>query len=70
MVGYSTIVTLNSAHHLGVIFDKCMKLDYHTISVCKATYFHRRNIGFLRVVSLHIVHPLEGTLLHSFIVFH
>ena len=30
---------------LGVIFDKCMKLDYHISSVCKSTYFHLCNIG-------------------------
>ena len=28
-----------------VVFDKCMKLDYHIGSVCKSTYFHLRNIG-------------------------
>ena len=47
MVGDSNIVSSNSARNLGVIFDKCMKLDYH-ISVCKSTYFHLRNIGSIR----------------------
>ena len=41
MVGDINIVSSN----LGVIFDKCMKLDYHISSVCKSTYFHLRNIG-------------------------
>ena len=45
MVGDSIIVSSNSASNLGVIFDKCMKLDYHIISVCKSTYFHLSNIG-------------------------
>ena len=45
MVGDSNIVSSNSARNLGVIFDKCMELDYHISSVCKSTYFHRRNIG-------------------------
>ena len=45
MVGDSNIVSSNSARNLGMIFDKCMKLDYHISSVCKSTYFHLRNIG-------------------------
>ena len=40
MVGDSNIVSSNSACNLGVIFDKCMKLDYHISSVCKSAYFH------------------------------
>ena len=48
MVGDSNIVSSNSARNLGVIFDKCMKLDYHISSVCKSTYFHLRNIGSIR----------------------
>ena len=45
MVGDSNIVSFNSAHNLGVIFDKCIKLDYHISSVCKSTHFHLRSIG-------------------------
>ena len=45
MVGDSNIFSSNSARNLGVIFDKCMKLDYHISSICKSTYFHLRNIG-------------------------
>ena len=48
MVGDSNIVSSNSARNLGMIFDKCMKLDYHISSVCKSTYFHLRNIGSIR----------------------
>ena len=50
MVGDSNIVSSNSARNLGVIFDKCMKLDYHISSVCKSTYFHLRNIGSIRSI--------------------
>ena len=39
MVGDSNIVSSNSARNLGVIFDKCLKLDYHISSVCKSTLF-------------------------------
>ena len=35
MIGDSNIVSSNSARNLGVIFDKCMKLDYHISCVCK-----------------------------------
>ena len=45
MVGDSNIVSFNSTRNLWVIFDKCIKLDYHIKSVCKSTYFHLRNIG-------------------------
>ena len=48
MIGGSNIVSSNSARNLGVIFDKCMKHDYHISSVCKSTYFHLRNIGNIR----------------------
>ena len=48
MVGDSNIVSSNSARNLGVIFYKCVKLDYHISSVCKSTYFHMRNIGSIR----------------------
>ena len=45
MVGGSNIVSSNSARNLGVIFEKCLELDYHIGSVSKLTYFHLRNIG-------------------------
>ena len=48
MVGDSNIVSSNSARNLGVIFVKCIKLDYHISSVCKSTYFHLGNIGGIR----------------------
>ena len=51
MVGDSNIVSSNSARNLGVIFDKCMKLDYHISSVCKSTYFHLRNIVIRNIIS-------------------
>ena len=43
MIGDSNIVSSNSARNLGMIFNKCMTLDYHISSVCKSTYFHLRN---------------------------
>ena len=50
MVGDSNIVSSNSVRNRGVIFDKCMKLDYHICSVCKSTYFHLCNIGSIRSI--------------------
>ena len=50
MVGDSNIVSSNSVRNLGVIFDKCIKLDYHNSSVCKSTYFQLRNIGGIRSI--------------------
>ena len=48
MVCDSNIVSSNSTRNLGVMFDKCITLDYHISSVCKSTYFHMRNIGGIR----------------------
>ena len=50
MVGDSNIVSSYSARNIGVIFYKCMKLDYHISSVCKSTYFHLRSIGGIRSI--------------------
>ena len=50
MDGDSKIVSFNSARNLGVILDKCMKLDYHISSVCKLTYFYLRYIGSIRSI--------------------
>ena len=33
-----------------MIFDKCIKLDYHISSVCNSTYFHLRNISSIRSI--------------------
>ena len=44
MVGDCNIVSSNRARNLRVIFDKCMKFDYHINSVCKSSYFLLRNI--------------------------
>ena len=55
MVGDSNIVSSNSARNLGVIFDKCMKLDYHISSVCKLTYFHLCKIGSIcSILMMHV----------------
>ena len=37
MVGDSNIVSSNSACNLGVIFDKCIKLDYHHLQKIQNT---------------------------------
>ena len=50
MVGDSNIVSSNSARNLGVIFDKCKRLDYHISSVCKSPYFHLCNICSMRSI--------------------
>ena len=65
MVG--NIVSSNSARNLGVIFDTCMKLDYHTKSVCKSTYFHLRNIGGIRSI---LPNDACAQLIHSLVTVH
>ena len=60
MVGYSNIVSSNSARNLRVI----IKLDYHISNVCKTPYFHLRNIGGISNV---ISNDACAQLIHSFV---
>ena len=63
MVGDSNIISSNSARNLGVIFDKCIKHDYHICSVRKSTYFHLCNIGGIRnILSNYACAPLIHSL--------
>ena len=64
MVGDNSIVSSNSAHNLGVIFDKCIKLDYHIGKVCKSTCFHLRTIGRIRSI---ISNDACDQLIHSLV---
>ena len=48
-----------------MIFDKCMKLDYHISSVCKSTYFHLRNIGSIRIM---LSNNACAQLIHSLLI--
>ena len=64
MVGESNIVSTNSSRNLGVIFDKCMKLNYHISSVCKSTYFHMRNMSSIRSI---ISNNACAQLIHSLV---
>ena len=60
----SNIVSSNSARNIGVIFDKCMKLDYHISRVWKSTYFHLCNIGGIRNI---ISNDACAQLIHSLV---
>ena len=64
MVGDSNIVSSNSARNFGMIFDKCIKLDYHISSVCKSIYFHLCNIGGIRNI---ISNDAYVKLIHSLV---
>ena len=67
MVVDSNIVSSNSARNLGVIFDKCMRLDYYISSVCTSTYFHLRNIGGIRNI---LSNDACAQLIHSLVTVH
>ena len=67
MVGDNNIVSSNSARNLGVIFDKCIKLDHHISSVCKSTNFRLHNIGGIRSIlsndeCAQLIHSLDSRL--------
>ena len=64
MVGDSNIVSSNRARNIGVISDKCMKIDYHMSSICKSTYFHLCNNGDIRSI---LSNDVCAQLIHSLV---
>ena len=43
-MGASSINLKGSVKNLGVIFDKCINMHEHVTSVCRAAYYHLKNI--------------------------
>jgi hypothetical protein len=61
----NSLITANpSARNLGVIFDQFMDMDAQVTSICKAAYYHLRNINSIRTV---LTHQTTETLIHAFI---
>ena len=65
----SNIVSSNSTLNLGVIFDKCMMMDYLISSVCKSSYFHLRNIGSIlnNDVCAKLIHSLVTVIIYCMV---
>jgi len=47
-MGASSITPNGSAKNLGVIFDQCINMHEHITSVCRASYYHLKNIRCLK----------------------
>ena len=47
-IGASLITPYGSAKNLGVIFDQCINMYEHVTSVCRAAYYHLKNIHCLK----------------------
>ncbi|KAK2148909.1 hypothetical protein LSH36_475g01030 [Paralvinella palmiformis] len=48
-MGSSSITPNGSVKNLGVIFDQCINMHEHVTSVCRAAYYHLKNIHRLKV---------------------
>ena len=46
-MGASSITPNGSVTNLGVIFDQCINMHEHVTSVCRAAYYHLKNIHCL-----------------------
>jgi len=44
----SSITANGSVRNLGVIFYQCINMHEHITSVCRAAYYHLKNIHFLK----------------------
>ena len=61
-IGASSITLKGSVQNLEVIFDQCSNMHEHVTSVCRAAYYHLKNIhclkAFLKQEALAtVVHP-------------
>ena len=63
-INQSTIMSSSSARNFGVIFDNCAQMKEQITSICRATYFHLRNIGLIR---RYITSDACALLVHSLI---
>jgi len=53
-MGASSITPNWSVNNLGVIFDKCINMYGHVTSVCRAAYYHLKNIHCLEALKQHL----------------
>ena len=47
-MGASSITPNGSVKNLGIIFDQCINMHEHVTSVCRAAYYHLKNIHCLK----------------------
>ena len=60
-----TVSCSHSARNIGVIFDQSLCLVPHVNAVCQSSFFHLRNIGFIRK---YLTYDAAKIIIHAFVV--
>ena len=63
-MGASSITPNGSVKNLGVIFDQCINMHEHVTSVCRAAYYHLKNIHCLKAF---LTQESLLTVVHAFV---
>jgi len=63
-MGASSITPNGSVKNLGVIFDQCINMHEHVTSVCRAAYYHLKNIHCLKAF---LTQEALVTVVHAFV---
>ncbi len=58
-----SVISLSSVRNLGVLFDSNLSFEIHVSSICKAAFFHLKNISKLRPM---LSMSNGETLIHAF----
>jgi len=64
-MGASSITPNGSENNLRVIFDQCINMYEHVASVCRAAYYHLKNIHCLKEL---LKQEALVTVVHAFVV--
>ena len=65
-VGASSIIPNGPVQTLGVIFDQCINMYVHVTSVCRAAYYHLKNIHYLKAF---LTQEALVTVVHVFVTY-
>ena len=60
-----TVSCSPSVRNIGVIFDQSLCMVPHVNAVCQSSFFHLRNIGFIRK---HLTYDAAKIIIHAFVV--
>ena len=60
-----TVCCSSSARNIGVIFDQSLCMVPHVNAVCQSSFFHLRNIGFIRK---YLTYDAAKIIIHAFVV--
>ena len=63
-MGASSIIPNGSVKTIGVIIDQCINMHEHVTSVCRAAYYHLKNIHCLKTF---LTQEVLVTVVHAFV---